>query len=187
MFGDPPRIVADFRALAVLALGHEARFLEQRKVDVAFDVARRAGIAVPVPSAAEFGALLDDPDIRDAAVAQPGAGEQSAEPAADDQRLDLVAQRYAIDRGLDVGIVEIVRELAGHLDILLVAVGAQALVALFAVLRPQGRRVETQFFRHRLVVDGLMVDAHARSSFSIGMIVRKAAAGASLIVQPIAR
>ena len=79
------------------------------------------GIAVPVPGAAEVAALLDDADVVDARLAQPRAGEQAAEAAADDDDLDLVGQRLALDRR-DVRVVEVVRELAGDLDVLLVAV-----------------------------------------------------------------
>ena len=56
-----------------------------------------AGIAVPVPRAAEVAALLDDADVVDARLAQPRAGEQAAEAAADDQHLDLVGQRLALE------------------------------------------------------------------------------------------
>ena len=47
-----------------------------------------------------------------------------------DDDFDVVGQRRAGEARLDIGIVEIVRELALDLAILLVAVGAQALVAL---------------------------------------------------------
>ena len=74
----------------VLLLRDVAGLLQQRQVDVALDVALRAGIAVPVPGAAEVAALLDDADALDPGLAQPGAGHQAAEAAADDQHVDLV-------------------------------------------------------------------------------------------------
>ena len=58
-----------------------------------------------------------------------------------DDHVDLVGERLALER-LDVGVVEVVGELARHLDVLLVAVGPQPLVALLAVLVPQRVRVE---------------------------------------------
>ncbi len=86
----------------------------------------------------------------DAALAQPGAGEQPAEAAADDDHVDLVGERLALDRLVDVRIVDEVRELAGDLDVLLVAVLADALVALVAVLLAQ-----------RIGVEGQLVGRHA--------------------------
>ena len=111
------------------------------------------GIAVPVPGAAEVAALLDEPDVVDAGLAQAGAGEQAAEAAADDQHLDLVGQRLALDRR-DVRIVDVVRELAGDLDVLLVAVGAQALVALLAVLLAQRVGIERGGSHRDVVANG---------------------------------
>ena len=105
----------------VLLLRDVADLLEQRQVDVRLDVALRARVAVPVPRAAEVAALLDDADVVDAGLAQPGAGEQPAEAAADDDHVDLVGQRLAVDR-LDVGVLDEVGEVAGDLDVLVVAV-----------------------------------------------------------------
>ena len=102
------------------------------------------GIAVPVPGAAEVAALLDDADVLDAGLAQPRAGQQAAEAAADDDDVDLVGQRLARERRLDVGVVDEVGEVAVDLDVLLVAVGAQALVALGAVLVAQRVGIELQ-------------------------------------------
>ena len=56
--------------------------------------------------------------------------------------VDLVGQRLAGEAGLDVGVVDVVGELAGDLDVLVVAVGAQPLVALLAVLLAQGVGIE---------------------------------------------
>src|SRR5439155_13389228 len=67
---------------------------------------------------------------------------------ADHSHLDLVGQRIAGEAGLDVGIIEVVGELALDLDILLVALGAPALVALAAVAFEQRVGIEPE------VVDG---------------------------------
>ena len=130
-------------AAGVLLLRHVADLLEQRQVDVRLDVALRARVAVPVPRAAEVAALLDEPDVVDAGLLQAGAGEQAAEATADDDDVDLVGQRLALDR-LDVRVVDVVGELARDLDVLLVAVGAQALVALGPVLLAQRVGIEGQ-------------------------------------------
>ena len=59
-----------------------------------------------------------------------------AKPAADERDLDLVGQGLALDRR-DVRIVDVVGEPPGGLDVLLVAVGPQALVALGSVAAAQ--------------------------------------------------
>ena len=58
------------------------------------------------------------------------------EAAADERDRHLVEARLALDP-LDVGIVEEVGEAAGRLEVLVVAVGPQPLVALLAVPGPQ--------------------------------------------------
>ena len=141
MASDRLAVREDLGGLGVLLLRHVADLFEQRQVHVRLDVARCARVAVPVPGAAEVAALLDHADVVDARLAQPGAGEQAAEAAADDQHLDLVGQRLAFDR-VDVGVVDVALELADHLDVLLVADVTQPLVALFAILVAQRIRIE---------------------------------------------
>ena len=133
MLRDALGIVADLGSLRVFPPGHEAGLLEERQIDVAFDIAGRSGIAVPVPRAAELAAFLDDADVVYARIAQPGAGKQAAEPAADHHDLLVVGERRAVDGRIDIRVVEIVRELTLHLDILLVGVGAQTLVTLLPI------------------------------------------------------
>ncbi len=131
----------DLGGLGVLLLRDVADLLEQREVHVRLDVAGGARIAVPVPRAAEVTALLDQTDVVDAGLPEPGSGEQTAEAAADDQHLDVVVQRAAFERR-HVRIVEVALVLAGDLDVLLVAVGAQTLVALLSVLLTERIRIE---------------------------------------------
>ncbi len=118
-------------------------FLEQGKVDHRGGVAHRAGVAVPVPGAAHVAATLDDPNVLDAGLLQAGAGHEAGKSAADDRHRDLVAERFTLDP-LHIGVVEEMSKAPCGLDVLLVAVLAQALVPLGTVLEPQG-----------LVVDGL--------------------------------
>ena len=94
------------------------------------------GIAVPVPGAADVAALLDDADVVDAGLLQPGTGDEPGEPAADERDRHLVGQRVALD-ARRCRVLEVVGELADGLDVLLVAVGAQPLVTLRGVLLPQ--------------------------------------------------
>ena len=58
--------------------------------------------------------------------------------------------------GRDVRVVDVVRELARHLDVLLVAVRAQALVALLAVLGAQ-----------RVGIEGGLVELAGASAFVV--------------------
>src|SRR5262249_27026540 len=67
--------------------------------------------------------------------------QQAAEPTADHDDADVVHEGSALD-GLAVRVIEIVRERVGHLDILIVPVGAEALVALGTVLLAKGLGVE---------------------------------------------
>ena len=136
-------------AAGVFRSRHVAGFFEQRQIDVALGVAGRAGIAVPVPGAAEVAAFLDDADVIETGFAQARGRQQAAEAAADHQYLDVAHDRLAAEQRVDIGVVEEMRILAGDLDILVVAVGAQASVALEVVFAAQCRRVEGQFVDFR--------------------------------------
>ena len=140
--GDAARMLEDLGRLGVAHLGDEAGLLQQGQVDQALDVAGRAGIAVPVPGAAEVAGRLDHAQGLHPGLAQAGAGQEAAEAAADHHHLDLVGQGRAFDGRLDVGVVAEVGEPAGDLQVLIVAVRADALVALGAVAVPEGVRVE---------------------------------------------
>ena len=94
MLADAPGVGADLVSLGVSLGRHVAGFLEQRHVDVRFDVARRTGVAVPVPRPAEVAADLDNANTLDTRLAQPRCSQQTAEAAADDQDVNRV-----IDRG----------------------------------------------------------------------------------------
>ena len=86
--------------------------------------------------------LSTTPDVLEARLAQAGAHQQAAEAAADDRELDLVEDRLAREARLDVGVVDVVGELGLDLDVLLVAVVAQPLVALGEVFRVQRVGIE---------------------------------------------
>jgi hypothetical protein len=148
--GDRLAVVEDLAAVGVLLLRHVADLLEERQVGVGLDVAGDARVAVPVPGASEVRRRVDDADVFDAGLAQPCPGQEAPEAAPDHQHLDLVEERRALEAGLRVRIVEEVGELALDLDVLLVAVLAQAPVALLAVPLAQRRRVEAEV-RHRLL------------------------------------
>ena len=81
-----------------------------------------------------------------ARLAQACAGDQPAETAADNDDLGEVVERRALDALGDIGVVDVVGELAGDLDVLVVAIGTQALVSFGAIARAQGIRVESKIF-----------------------------------------
>ncbi len=125
---------------------HVAGFFEQRHIDQRGRIALRAGISVPVPGAAEVAALLDDADILDAGFRQPRGGGEPGKTAADEGEGDVIGLRRA-RRDRRIGIVEIVRELPRDLQILIVAVGTQPLVALLQILLAQPLLVDRSALR----------------------------------------
>src|SRR6516165_2693578 len=141
---DSARVLEDLRRVGVLFLGDITGLFEQRQIDVRLDIALRARIAIPVPGAAEVAALLDHADTLNARLAQSGARHQAAEAAADDDHLDFVVQRFAREPRLDVRIVDITFEVAFHFDELLIAVDAEPLVALGAILFAQLTGIEIE-------------------------------------------
>ena len=141
---DAPRVREDFRRERVLLLRDIAGLLEQRQIDVRLDIALRAGIAVPVPGAAEVSAFLDHADVLHARLAQTRTRQQPAEAAADYHNINRVIQRRAGKAGSDVRIVDVTAEVAFHFDVLFVAVGADALVAFFPILRAKRVGIEIE-------------------------------------------
>ena len=103
---DGAAVLHDLRRPGIAFAGDVAEFFEQRQVDVGLDVALGAGVAVPVPGAAEVAALFDDADVGDARLAQARAGEQTAEAAADDDHIDVVGERRARQFAVHVGVFD---------------------------------------------------------------------------------
>ncbi len=145
LFADATRVGQDFRREGVLLLRDVAGLLEQRQIYVRLNIALRTGIAVPVPGAAEVATFLDDADILHTGLAQTRAGKEASEAAADDQNVNRVGQRRASESRRDVGIIDVVAVVALHFDVLFIAVGADAFVALLAILGAQQFGVEVEF------------------------------------------
>ncbi len=148
---DALALLQNFRRVRVLLGRSVAGLFEQRHVHHRRGVALRAGIAVPVPGAAEVAALLDNAHIGNARFHQPRTGDEPCETAADECKRHVVRLRRAFHERR-VRIFEIVRELAGDAQVLLVAVGAQTFVALLEILAAHRVFVESArggfSFRH---------------------------------------
>ncbi len=126
----------NFRCVRVLLGRSVTGLFEQRHVHHRRGVALRAGITVPVPRAAEVAAFLDDAHVANARFDQPRTGHETGETAADERERDVIGLRRAFDERR-VRIFEVVRELSRNAQVLLVAVGAQSLVAFLQVLCAQ--------------------------------------------------
>ena len=101
-------VLEDLGAVGVPLAGDVPGLLEQRHVDVRFDVALDARVAVPVPGTAEVAAVLDDPEVLDAVLREVGTGGQPPEPASQDQGVELLGDRLAGDRvGERIGVVHL--------------------------------------------------------------------------------
>ena len=132
----------DLRRPRVLLLRHEARLFEQGQIDVGLHVTLGTRVTVPVPRAAEVAGLVDDADAVHASLAQACAGDEAAEPAADDDHIDLVVQGRAGEARLHIGVIHVAAEVALDLHVLVIGVRTQALVTLEQVLAMQGNGVE---------------------------------------------
>jgi len=93
------------------------RLIEQRQVAVGFHVAGDAGIAVPVPGAANVATLLAETHVGEASCAQLVPQQQSAEAGADDHDFAFVGERFTRNRRLRIDIVQIFLKLAFHGDV----------------------------------------------------------------------
>ena len=129
----------------------------------------RAGIAIPVPGAAEIAALLDNADVGDPCFDQPRAGHEAGDAAADEGKRDVIEQRLAVDR-FGVGIALVVRELAFEPQILRIAIRAQPLVALREVFREQ--RLLVDLAVHGRLIGHLESILHRILAVALQIVVR---------------
>ncbi len=146
MSADAARVLQDLRRVGVFFLRHVADLLEQRQVNVGFDIALRPGVSVPVPRAAEISGFLDNADLLDAGFLQAGGRKQATKTAADDDGVDGFLHRFAHDGRCNVGIDVVALKVSSHLAVLVVAFRTQALVALFGIATSQFARIEAEFF-----------------------------------------
>ena len=110
MRGNLARVGQDLWCLHVFLRRHITHFFEQRQVDVGLDVAHRAGITVPIASAAEIAASLDHAQMVDADLAQARRYQQSIEAAADNRHLDVIGYGVAGEARRHVGVIDVARK-----------------------------------------------------------------------------
>lgn len=93
LLDDSVQVGADLGARRVPVGRHGPQLLEQRQVDVGFDVAVQARVPVPVPGAADAAGRLDDADRvgGEPGLHEAGREYHTAHPRPRDQEFDLVA------------------------------------------------------------------------------------------------
>ena len=83
--------------------------LEHGDVHVRLDVAHHSGVAVPVPGAPDAACQVDDANPLDAGFAELRSDDNSGDPPADDDDVDLVCDRVALDHRRE-GVVAVAGE-----------------------------------------------------------------------------
>jgi hypothetical protein len=140
--GDRLQVLPDLLAERVALLRDVVELLEHRQVDVRLDVAHDAGVAVPVPGAADAAGLIDDADPLDPRLAQVGAGDDPRDPPAHDHHVDLVGDGVALSHRGERVVPEPSEVLVAGQVPDVGAAGDQPLVPLGQVLLADGIWVE---------------------------------------------
>src|SRR5205085_10978797 len=104
-------ILQDLRPSRILLGRYVIELLEQRHVDIAFDIACRAGVSIPVPSPAEVAGLLDDAKILDAGFPQSCCCQQTTKASADYNDINALRQSGSRKSRLDIGVIQEMRVL----------------------------------------------------------------------------
>ena len=103
-------ILEDLETRRELHCRDVVHLLEQREIAVALDVARYAGVPIPVPRPADVAALLAEADVLETGLAKSVPQQQTCETCTDDQDLAFVGERIALDRVLGVDVFEVRRK-----------------------------------------------------------------------------
>ena len=116
MPGYPLAMPMNLGRLRIFARWHVAKFLQHRQVHIAFGIACRAWVAVPVPDPAEVPATVDEADVFEAGFAHVRSRQQSAKTAPDHGDIDFVAQRVSRMGRFGVRVLPHPGEIALHRD-----------------------------------------------------------------------
>ena len=82
---DAPSMFKDFRLVGEFMAGDVAHFLAEGEVDGRFRVTGGAGIAIPIPGAAEVAAVLQEAKVGKPRFLQARRGDEASKAAADDE------------------------------------------------------------------------------------------------------
>ena len=118
-----PSMLEDFRLVGEFMAGDIAHFLAKRKVDGRFRIAGSAGIAVPVPGAAEVAAVLKEAEVGKARLLQARRGDEASEAAADNEDFREVLPGRP-GRDVAIGVFGVVGQGPFDAPVLIVALGA---------------------------------------------------------------
>ena len=129
-------VIQNFPRECILFFWDVVQFFKQRQVAIGFNVTLSAGVTIPIPGAAKSATLFNDLDVLDASIAQPCAGLKAAKAATDQYNIHFISDGFTFRLLIDIRVFKIVRESAGHLDILLIGVFAKALIAFNAITLP---------------------------------------------------
>ena len=168
---DCVEVAPDLVTERVPRLRDVVHLLEHGHVDVRLDVAHHAGVAVPVPGAADAAGLVDQHDLAQTGVAQLGPHDDARHPGADDRHVHVLDHRFALgERG--VGVAGVRREPLLVAEVVEdPAVLGHALGALFLVLLPYGLGIELGGRCHAAGLSSRSSPDHASSG---GRAVRQA-------------
>ncbi len=183
---DHLEVVQDLLPEGVAASGDVVELLEHREVDVGLDVAHDTGVAVPVPGPADAARLVDDADPLDAGLAELRAGEDSGDPPAHDDDIDVVDDGIALDVRRE-GVVAVAGEVLVRSQVADVrTAGYQSLVALEQVLGADGLRVVVRVrrvgTRHATTLGQVLISASGQALSRFGLLRRHSlSSGAPLV------
>ncbi len=104
MTSDVLRVLHNFWGEGILMLWYVIELLKHRQVAVAFNVAHRSGITIPIPGSAEIPTAFDNANIGEAGLAEPSPHQQTAETTANNCDFNLVEERFPF-HGLFVRVV----------------------------------------------------------------------------------
>ena len=111
-------IFQDFESRGEFHRWKRAHLLQQRQIAVGFHIAGDAGIAVPVPGAADVAAFLAKPHVLETGLTQLVPQQQAGEACADHQNLARIGQGFPFNGGRRIDIRQIPAEFAFHGDII---------------------------------------------------------------------
>ena len=129
-------VIQNFPGEGILFFWNVVQFFKQRQVAISFDVTLGAWVAIPIPGATKRATLFNDHDVVNASIAQSRAGLKATKATTDQYNIHFIIYGFTFRYFINVRIFKIVREIARHLDILLISVFSKAFIAFNAITFP---------------------------------------------------